>query len=44
MRHAEVERAADDRTARLERPVVPEVPPEAERDAGSFRPLRPVRR
>ena len=32
MRDPEVERAADDRAARLERPVVPEVLPEAERD------------
>ena len=44
MRDAEVERAADDRALRLERAVVAEVVPEAERDGGSLSPLRPLRR
>ena len=41
MRDAEVEGAPDDRAARLERAVVPEVPPEAERDRGQLEPATP---
>jgi hypothetical protein len=41
----EVECTADDRAADLHRlVVVPELVPEAERDAGSSSPLRPLRR